>query len=296
MNNTEHAERTHDRYATRRAANIGSIVLAFFLCLTLFLDTLVVITRLGFLSSKGVSSMLNDSFYSSMLGYIEDQATYYTMPTGIDTGVVKNVVTDGDIKRDVAGHINAAFNGVTYTPKIDGISERLRKNINDRFKVDGVDTNTSEVKDIVNSYVGEILNIYTETVKVPGLDALAKVYKIMSKYSLIAILALSVFALVLVVVIVKSHHFPHRGMRHVDYALGGTGLMLLVGPAIIYLTHAYEGLNVSPEYFYLMCISFVDFFLRACMVAGAVFIVLAILLVFVIKHKRNHLKVRHDRF
>ena len=294
--------RSKHGYSQSKTRDTVSIVFGFFLSLFVALFALLVVLRFFVVTPRGVIAAADDSLYSQVLEYVEQQANYYTLPTGIDPSVLKGVFEAEEVRRDVDASIEAAFAGQDYAPNTTAARERLGQRLNAAFAADGVvaagGATNAELEKISKSYTDEIMEIYTSAVKMPGLDAVPTINGYMSKYGLIALGVCALLCCVLVILIVRLHHHVHRSIRYITYSVGGAALMLLVIPLVMYASGFYKGLSVEPQYFYTLCVSLISHALRTCMFAGGALIVVAILLAIVgsklrgkaitHKHTRRH--------
>ncbi len=294
--------RSRHGYSQSKTRDVVSIVFGFFLSVFVALFALLVVLRFFVVSSRGVLNAVDDSFYNQVLEYVEQQANYYTLPTGIDPSVLNGVFEVEEVRRDVDASIEAAFAGQEYAPNTTAARERLGQRLNAAFAADGVvaagGATQADLDKISKSYTDEIMEIYNTAVKMPGLDAVHTINGYMSKYGLIALGVCALFCCVLVILIVRLHHHVHRSIRYITYSVGGAALMLLVIPLVMYASGFYKGLSVEPQYFYTLCVSLVSSALRTCMYAAGVLFAITILLVIVgsklrgkaitHKHTRRH--------
>lgn len=297
---SEHSHGRHGHggsHSTKR--NVVSYVFSFFLSVALLLLMVVAVLRVGVFSDSGFTSMLDDAYYSYTLEYIEDEANYYTLPTGIDPAVLEGVFTSAEVHTDVDAFISTAFNGVSYEPDTTAARERLTNNVRAAFASDGVvmgesgEAASEDIESIITAYVDDIMKIYVEAVKMPGMDAIVQVYNLFIKYFVFALVGLLVFAALMVFLIMRLHRFPHRGLRYVAYATGGAALMGFVVPFIAYRSGFYKGIGLSPQYFYHFGVSLISRVLLLCMLGAAVLLVATIVLILVIRYMRAHLKMHH---
>lgn len=270
-----------------------SLIFSFFLSICITLVVVLGTARLGLFSLQGFLAIFDDTYFESVLTYTNERITAYTYPTGIDPHVVDDVVTREDVERDVTGMVRAAFEGAEYEPDLSEIESRLTANVL-TFLVEGNAEVSGKSGEIVTTYVDEIKDIYLDVVRLPALDSIAKVR---STYvgSLTIALAISLaLAVVLTIGIRGLHHFLHRSLRFVAYATGGASLMCLVGPLIVYLSKAYEGLILKPHYLYHFGITAITRTLVTVIVCGAVLAAVTFLLTVAIRRMRDAVIHRHS--
>lgn len=273
--------------------NAVSLVFGFFLSLVLLLLTLLCVMRVGVVSQAGFLSVLDNDYYQFTLDYIEDQARYYTLPTGIDPSVVEDVFTREEVEADVNGMLAGKFSGSGYNPKTDNISERLSNNVYRVFAADGIQiAEGSSADEITSAYVDEIMGIYKNAVTMPGIDAIVRVRDEFTQWFVVGLVVLVAVAAVLMASIVRLHHYRHRALRYMAYSFGGAALMASVLPCILLVSGFYKGLSVSPQYFYHFAVSLVSRSLVLCMAGGGVLFAL-MLVIILVSSKMRSTAVRH---
>ena len=287
------SRRRHHGQSTSR--DVISAIFAFFLSLTLMFIMVLTALRVGVMTSAGFNALLGEEYYDYALEYVETQAKYYTMPTGIDPTVLNNVFSRDELKESVQGSIAGAFDGSGYAINSTAMCSRLETNVRNAFANEGV--NTSEggaAEEIVKSYVKDIDDLYKSVVKMPGLDVIAQIRNTFLRYYLIGVIVLCVLALVFTVLIMRLHHHPHRALRFVAYAAGGAALLGFVVPCIVYVSGFYKGLSLTPQYFYHFGVSLVSHTLRSCMISSVFPLVLMVVLIVIIGRLRKRSMKGHS--
>ena len=269
-----------------RTRNWVSLVLSFFLALALVAEAALLIVHVGVFSEGGFLSVLDETYYQLVRTYVDDQCYYYTIPTGIKPEVARDLFTVEDVQYDVRQHILGTFAGSEYEPDMSAAEELLTERVNSFFTESGVKL-SAETDQICSTYVSEIMDIYRDVVKMPGLGTIANIRNSYMKYSLIGSVVVGLAIIILTVTIQRLHHFPHRAMRYLAYATGGAALMCFVVPFAIYQSGAYLGLNFTPQYFYHFGTSLVAHVLKLCMFAGLGLLVVTVVLILVIASLRG---------
>ena len=279
-----------------RTSNIVSYIFSFFLALDLLLIALLFILNSGVFSERSLISALDGKYYSYVQEYVESQANYYTLPTGINPDVLKGVFTLENIQINVNKCFTSAINNTEFKPDFTAERGKLLENVTASFAADGVTiAEGNEANAVAESYVNEIMEIYKSALEIPGLSAIARVQDVYSKMFPIAVILLVVLAIALLVVLLRLHHFLHRGMRYVAYATGGAALMITVAPACLQVSGYFNGLNLQPQYFYYFCVSTISRLLRLCLIGGAVFAVMTVVLVVICGVLRGNVQHHHRR-
>lgn len=271
---------------------VVSFVLSFLLSLVLVFLTAILIIKGGCFSQSIFIRLIDDNYYQYTLNDIEEKAVDYTLPAGFPISVVDNAFTLEEVKRDVQGYVGEAFSGTEYVPDLDAAAARLSDNVR-QYYADGNVSVDNETQEIISSYVAEILAIYRNTVRMPGLDLIIEGKAVFDKYFTAALLGSLILSLVLIILCIKIHKHVHRGLRYVAYATGGTALMLIILPCFLYLGKVYERISLTPQYFYHFAVTFVSRILLMFVVAGIVWLVISICLILLVSAKRKKAKHRH---
>ena len=287
--------RRRHRHGQSTSRDVVSIIFAFFLSLILLCISLLTSLRIGVMTTAGFNAILDDKYYDYALEYVQTQANYYTMPTGIDPAVLNNVFNRDELKESIQGTIAGAFDGTGYAINTNAMRGRLETNVRNAFANDGVSaTEGGAAEEIVTSYVNEIDELYKSVVKMPGLDVMAQIRNLFLRYFLIGIIVLCVLAVIFLILIMRLHHHPHRALRYVAYAAGGAALMQFVVPCAVYASGFYKGLSLNPQYFYHFGVSLVSRVLLSCMIGAVVPVLLMVVLIVVIGRLRKRSMKGHS--
>lgn len=276
------------------SSHMSSAVLSFFVALFLSLEVVLVSVFLTVFFQGGFLSVLDDDYYQYVYNYANEQALYYTLPTGYDEAVVNDIFTVSEVRSDVRDTVNAAFHGTTFTPIDTTIHQRIIDNVSAIYARDGVEFN-DEAKGYAETYADEIVEIYRKAVKMPGIEQLGALRSRFMLYILIAMAGLALLILILSIALVGTRHYKHRGLRYVAYATGGASLMTFIAPAALLASGVYKGLNLSPQFFYHFGVSLIERLAHLCLIGSGVCLVVTVVLIVQIAKMRNKLVKRHKR-
>ena len=272
-----------------RLRNLISCLFAFLLSLIFVFGTILLIVRCGIMSENAFMSIFDEDYYQYTLDVIRAKAEYYTTPTGIDLAVLDDAFTTEEIEAEVKGYVHAAFAGSEYTPDLSGLSRRLDSNLRTFFSSHQIVPEEGSIQDVIDEFTADISKIYTDNLTLPGLTRIAQMRRQYLHYDRMAIGALALAALILIVTIIKLHHYIHRALRYIAYAAGASALMLLVVPCGLYISKFYVGFNFQPRYFYQFMVNLVIKLLQSLMLGGLFWLVITIVLAFIIAMRRKHL-------
>lgn len=286
------------KHRSKRSAsrNAVSLVFGFFLSLSVLFIMILLVLRIGVVSRVGFVSVMDNDYYRYTLDYIEDQARYYTLPTGIDPTVLEGVFSIDEVRNDVDGMLSGKLNGSGYNPKTDAMSKRLSDNVYRMFAADGVAiAEGSSADEIVTSYVDEITSIYKEAVTMPGIDMIVRVREEFRQWYVVGLVTFVALSAVLIASIVRLHHYKHRALRYISYSVGGASLMGFVLPLILLLSGFYKGLSLSPQHFYHFGVSLISRVLTLFMIGAGVLFALMLIIIVIATHMRTNAVKKHRR-
>lgn len=284
------SSRSHHGHGSS-SAKISNSILSFFLSLLLCVELVLIVGFVCFFWQPGFASIFDDDYYAYVYDYVNKQALYYTLPTGYDESVVDGVFTLSEVHGDVQGYVSASFKGGNY--RIDETDERARINqhLSELYRRDGKEFD-AEARSYADAYADELMAVYRKGIELPALDAFALVRARLVTVVLIAIVAIALLCVALIASLLSSHHYRHRGMRYVAYATGGAFLLGTVGPAAVYLSGFYKGLNVTPQFFYHFCVSMIERVIFLCLIGSCIYLVLTFVLIARVAKRRSRL-VKH---
>ena len=283
-------EKSKQLISNHKLRKILSFVLAFLLSLSLLGITVLGSVKNGLFSTRTILKLMDEEYCAAVRQKTEEALSDYTIPTGIDTWVVDDVVTVSDVTTDVKGYIYAAFSGSEYTPNTTLMDERIKENVVKFF-----DENSAELDhdtdEIIDKFIAELDAVYTRSIQLRIISAVVRANKVFSKFYMPALIALLILSVILGAVCVKLHHYPHRGMRYVAYAAGAAALMSAIFPTILLVSGRYKHLRFEPEHFYKLAINYIRGFLMQFIWAAAIWLfVMALLIVIVYLLRKEKIK------
>lgn len=276
------------KIADSKYRKVIAYLLSFILSLLLLLSTLCLVAYFRVMSERHIINTLGDEYYEGVLKTAVASAEDITMPTGIDVSVIDGVFDIDGVKRDVNGYISAAFAGETYTPDTEASDNRLYKNVSEFLDSHDV-TLVNEKKETIDAYIKEINAEYALHTKLPGLGIISKYRTKYLKIVTIAFFVLLGLSVIITAIIIRMYRHPHRGMRFIAYATGGTALMALAAPLYLLIGGRYKGLNLSPEHFYNFAIRLITRLLVSCVIAAVIWLLITAALAFAIQMMRKKL-------
>lgn len=262
------------------ARTVVSFIFSFFLSLLLLVGTAFVLVRVGAFEHRSFRSMMDDDYYRAVLDNFVAQAEDYTLPTNIDTSVLKDVFMLDEAKRDINGFVKNAFAGLEYVPNTEAAEQRLRENLHRFFNENEVELGDDK-EAVCEEYIKEIFELYAKKMRMPGIEVILRVRTKYVKLVNIAIIVSFALAAVLAFVLIRLHRGTREGLRYVSYSTLAAALMAFAAPAWVYFTGRYRALNLAPEYFYRFVTGYLKHMLELCFFTAGIW-ALVTLCIFVI--------------
>lgn len=238
-----------EQISRNRYRKMVSYAFSFVLSLFMMLITICLVALTSLFSENFFYGIINDDYYEAVLSDVITEAEDYTIPAEFDISVLDNVFTLTDVKRDVNGHVTAAFRGYNFTPNLETENSQLYANVAAYIAKSNIKMEDDE-DTVIAAYVQEIDKIYLQRVRIPGINLIKVAREKVKGVVTIALILLFAVSMVLGVVLLKLYRHPHKGLRYVAYASGGCTLMAFVVPFMLYLSKVYAHVQVTPEYFY----------------------------------------------
>lgn len=272
--------------SNHKLRKIVSFVLAFLLSLSLLGITALGAIKNGLFSTKTILKLMDEEYCTAVRQETEDALSDYTIPTGIDTWVVENVVTVSDVTTDVKGYIYAAFSGNEYKPNTTMMEERIKANVVKFFEENSAELD-DDTEEIIDTFIDELDVIYTLGIELKTINTVVKANDIFSKFYMPTLIGLLVLSLILGILCVKIHHYPHRGVRYLAYAAGGTALMSFIFPTVLIASGRYKNLMFEPEHFYRLAVNYIHGFLMQFIWAAAIWLGVMVLVNIIVVQMRT---------
>lgn len=274
----------------RHGRKFVSIIFSFLLAVVLTVIGLILVAQAA-VREFSVNQVFNAEFMQAARNYIEETVSDYTLPTGIDLEVVDELFTEEKVKEDIRQAVSAAFSGTEFSPDLSGLRGELVRRVTELFLNSGM--TGEDTSEIIETYADEIMDIYKDAFDVPGLSALTEMSRRYGTYLWIALIIAVIFALALIVICLRLHHWPHRGLRYVAYAAGGACLMTLAAPLALYITRLYEKLQITPQYVYICFMNYIRYILILLFVIAAFWLIVTIILAIAVGILRKKAVRRH---
>ena len=249
--------------------------LSFLLCLCVFFMSVAVLLGVTLFNGNYMLNQFASSYYySNIAGEIREQYAAYGLPGGIEESFFDEVIDENALYHDISQSVEAAYAGDTYALDTIGIKTDLYQKLVDyatakQIPVDEtLQESLSHLADLcVESYVARVNN--------PYLLKLGEIAHRLARVPLIAGIVCFLIAGGLFVFLYFLHQWKHRPIRYLQYALIGSGLMLLILPAAALISGKVQNLGITSPALFKMMTSYVNNVLWAFVYTGLGWILIA---------------------
>ena len=274
-----------------------SLLFSFLLSILLVLLSILVILRIT-ISETSLQKVANDKTYQGIiLEDIRNRAHDYTLPTGIDPAVLDGVFNETEISRDVRLALSNAFAGIKDAePDTTELKNRIKAKATAFYDQSDEDLSDVDLDAVVEAYANDIAEIYTNGVKIVGVEYVAKLSTFFSRYSPVAMLLDLLLCCVLAMMCIRLHYYQHRGLRFVAYATGAAALSVFAAPCALYFSKIYYRINIAAHSLYYVITAYISHILLLFFCAAAVLLVLTVVIIVLISVKRKKvIKAESDK-
>lgn len=244
----------------------------------------------GLNSSVLISAIMKTNYSVELMEAMYVECESITLPIGLPIEVVHNIFDLEDVKRDVSASVKASVEENEFNPDTTLIREKLLDNIDVYLEEENL-----QLSDEQNEYLEEYLTLiedeYKDNIEMVVITRAMPYWNSFLDVALVAVIGIIVLATIIIIAIVKMYSWRHRALRFITYSTLSAFLMSVILPVVIYVSHFYERLSISPKYFYMAMIYMIDEFLLFSIRFGCFWaLVSAILLVSIHTCKKNGYK------
>lgn len=281
MKKSGHLMKTISRYFI---AFLSSVFLfAFLILLTLRLT----LFSEGYIEKQAVKA----DYYSELTEEINRQIENSALGSNIPEGVLHQSISKELVKKDVDAYFNAMYNtGTKYSISNEKeIQTTVSTAISNYMNEKGIQT-TPESEAAVTGLSENAVKIYKGYVELPFLVSYGR--KVMNYKSTLVIFMVVcgvLWALLSFSLYSSLRGYVHRLFRYWAYVWVGSGLMMLVVPAIILIQGTLTRLGIQSKAMYDFIQTYLSSFLWLFIVVGAVSIVAGIVFGLLSEVKRKQL-------
>lgn len=287
---TSSVKHSNSSNADSMAKIIISGVIAFILAIALTLLTTILAVYMGFLNTNNIITAFNKvDYYNNVLEHFNEKIWDITIPLGLPQEVVEDVVEINQVSRDVKGSLTAGLDQTDYIADVSKLEEKLDENVRNHFASQGTALDENQ-EAVLKEYKDSVSKEYLKSVEIPLIKYFGNAKNLYEKVMIIGIPVCILLAIVATVLLIKLQKWRHRGLRHVVYSTLAAMLMSSIVPGIILVGGIYKKINLAPEYFYNFIIKYIQGGFFMFFLCAAVWLLISIVLLFMIKNMKNTLK------
>lgn len=265
-----------------------SCILSFILAVLFTAGTVMIAVKLGFLSENSVLAGMNkkDYYKSAETDFYQD-AKDYTIPVGLPVEVVEGIVDSETVYNDIKGYVVASVNHKEYSFDTGDLQSRLTENVYDYFRKEGLQMNEEQITTIPK-YTQMVADIYVENMKVSYVTVLGKINAAVGDYLWIGVFACVFISILDIVMLVKMHHWKHRGVRFITYSSITTVILVASPVVIVGILEKFMKPNIAPEHLYYALVNYCASGLKIFVYLSIGWIVISVALLLLIKYLKKN--------
>ena len=274
------------------ARTLVSCLFSFLLSLLLLAGSALVVAKTGF-TEENIQSVADIVFAGMVREEAQEAAVDYTLPTGIDSGVLDGLFDRQTTKEHLEGSIHAAYTGEDYKADTSELEQRLGANVKASFAGEGYSFD-AETQAAVDAYCSDIAAIYQNRLKLPVVGVLVRVHQFIDRFFSVAVSGIAVLSALLELLLIRLYHLPHHALRYWCYATGATAIEAFAAPYALYVSGVYRQLNVTPQSFHRFLVNLCESVLKRCFFAAGLWLAVTLVLFGAVALMRMRLQKKHS--
>lgn len=253
-----------------------SILLAFFLCLLVFVTTCVGILQTTVLNENYMRAKLSQSeFYEQMADEIEQKFSSFGAASGFDEQFFDGTVDPVRVQQDIGNAVTQLYNNRSKQVDTSDFKQQLHQLFLTDIQERGIEV-TPELEEAVQALTDACIQSYQDAVSVPYITEISHYVQKGYELARLILIVLIVVIVVIAAVLFFMHSWKHRALRYYIYALSGSALMMIMLPVIVFLSGKVQRIGLASASLYHFAVSYINGFLWRF---GAVALFLALVVV-----------------
>lgn len=214
-------------------ANIIKYMLVIVLTISIILTVAIHTITSTILNKDYILGKLEETnYYNNIYNQVESNFENYIYQSGLDEEVLKNIISEEDIKSDTTQIISNIYDGKTSNIDVSKIEKRLETNIYNSLSNQRI---TESTKKAIDQFINKITEEYKDTIVHTKYETninkvLSKIIKYGSIIKNILIVASIVIGIILLLLNIKN---IFRGCAQLGIALLATGFFNIIVNIII---------------------------------------------------------------
>ncbi len=264
-----------------------SFFLSFLLSIIIFLTAGVTGIYIGVFNESVILNQLNRSnYYEQVQKSIESRFISILLPTGLPDSVLDDVITLERVYINAKNYIEGNLKGQTVIINSKSMSNQFSQNLKNYMQEEKIEE-TEEISKGMEALVDSVEKEYTRLLEFPFINYYVKYKAIYKKIMAVTLPILIGVAVIIIATLLKMQRWKHKAVRYIAYADLAASFMLIVMPTILLLSGSYKRLHISPEYFYIFIMRYLQWDITVFLYLGALGIVLFIGLLTIIRYLKQ---------
>ncbi len=200
---------------------ILSYIFGFFLSITIALLIIILILKASVFNDSFIKKELyNSNYYNSIYNEIVEGMKDYVAPTGLPDSIIDGVINEEKVSSEINNYIDSITKGKNYEVNVDGISEKLKANVDKYLKEYNLAMDESNEFDL---FIKEIENVYINEIKLyKVLDKYVRVYPRACNYINMGSVILGVLLVIMIVLMIIVN------FRMISSSFMSSGIILII--------------------------------------------------------------------
>lgn len=253
------------------------IILIIFLVATIAVN----IASSTILSKDYIFKKLDETnYYNSLYSEVESSFENYIYQSGLDEDVIKNIVTEEEIKQDTIQIINNLYSKEVANIDVSKIENRLQENIDNSLEGQNISNAT---KKSITQFIDQITNAYKDTIVHTKYensinDILTKVIGYVEKAKIILLVADIVL---IVILLLLSARRIAQGTADLGIAILGTGIFNIAVNVIVNAKVKIDYITVISNGFSMTIRSILHDIMDIINTSGIILVIVGLIIIFI---------------
>ena len=270
--------------------NIISVIYSFLLTVCLSIILLAVALRFGFFDKGMTLNKINESdYYNSVYAELMDNLDTIVDSKGVNKSVLTDVITDKRVYINGKQFIENSLNNEDTKVEVDNIDKELLAAMETYYKEHNIKID-SNIKADMDATISAINSEYIRMIRFQFVDYIRQ-YKndIYSVFKWLLPLV-SVIGVILIILLILVHKYPHRGVRFIGLSFVSSGLLCMLMPLYLLVEKTYQNISTGPKYYIQFLQEYVQWSLSSFVYTGALAIMISIILFVVMQMMKNRIR------
>lgn len=221
---------------------ILSYILGLFISISIPLLVIMLILKGSVFNDSYIKRELsNANYYDSIYNEIVEGMKDYVAPTGLPDSIIDGVVDKEKVSKEINNYIDSIVKGNNYEVNVEGISEKVKNNIDKYLKEYNLAMDESNEFDL---FIKDIENVYTNEIKLyKVLDKYVSIYPRACNYINKGLVILSVLLMIMIVLMFVVN------FRMISSSFMGSGIILVLLRLFIIEDIDINNINLFNEFF-----------------------------------------------